>query len=159
MNFIPIPIINYSHCCGLSISIQISNSFFVSLTFGRAYSFLQSVEKFPAKGAIKKESENGTVTEMGRGPPTQVEEDLGRELKRKKLNYDHQDTVIKTGIHESIVLNSQNVLMSNSKSEPKLGVPVSDAQPSAASDCLGANSMAVCAFCQSSRLSEVITHF
>ncbi|XP_043690519.1 BRCA1-associated RING domain protein 1-like [Telopea speciosissima] len=110
-----------------------------------------SVDKFSAKSMLK-ESVDGFVKEMGQGPLTQPGEDHGRESKRMKLNYDPIDTATENGIHRLPFLDSENVLMSQPKH--KNGLSASAVQSSVGPDCSDSKSTVICAFCQSSSLSQ-----
>ncbi|XP_043703850.1 BRCA1-associated RING domain protein 1-like [Telopea speciosissima] len=110
-----------------------------------------SVDKFSAKSMLNKESVDGFVREMGRGPSTQSGEDHGRESKRMKLNHEARDIAPENDIHKSPFTGSENVVMS--KSIPK-NWSSATVQPSVGPDCSVSKSAVICAFCQTSSLSQ-----
>ncbi|KAJ4956378.1 hypothetical protein NE237_013161 [Protea cynaroides] len=114
-----------------------------------AHGSQHGVDKFSAKRMLKKGSVDGFGKEMGQGPLIQLGEDLGRGSKRMKLNY---DTATEGGIHESLFLDSANLSMSQPKQKNSLSAL--DVQPSVCSDSSDSKSSVICAFCQSSSLSQ-----
>ncbi|OVA11844.1 BRCT domain [Macleaya cordata] len=105
-----------------------------------------AAERLPTKCTIKKESEDGTNIKLYRGSVPQDEENGARETKRQKLEF---------GSH-NVVVNGVNAkpIYSDSEGGCKPTGPFFCAQPASTPVCLDENQAFICAFCQTSRITE-----
>ncbi|OVA08688.1 BRCT domain [Macleaya cordata] len=105
-----------------------------------------TAERLSTKGTIKKESEDGTNIKSYRGSVPQDEENGARETKRLKLEF---------GSH-NVAVNGVNAkpIYSDSEGGCKPTVPLFGAQSASTPACLDGNQALICAFCQTSRISE-----